>query len=52
MLLSCYFEVFFGMNWKESRLEEVEFFGFDENVVVNLVRFVYLGSIDIIRGNV
>lgn len=52
MLLSCYFEVFFGMNWKESRLEEVKFFGFDENVIVNLVRFVYLGSIDIIRGNV
>ena len=51
-LSSRYFEALFGTNWKESRSEEVELLGFDENAVANLVRFAYSGSIDITRDNV
>ena len=51
-LSSRYFEVRFGTNWKESRSEEVELLGFDENAVANLVRFAYSGSIDISKDNV
>lgn len=51
-LSSRYFEALLGTNWEESRSEEVELLGFDENAVTNLVRFAYSGSIDITKDNV
>lgn len=44
--------MFFGVNWVEGKLNEVEFFDFDEDVIMSLVWFVYLGIVDIIIDNV
>ena len=51
-LSSRYFEALLGTNWEESRSEEIELLGFDENAVTNLVTFAYSGAIDITKDNV
>lgn len=52
VLFSWYFEVFFGDNWEEGKKDEIEVFGLDEDVVSDLIEFVYLGYVDISKDNV
>lgn len=49
---SAYFEALLGDNWEESKKDEIEVLGLDEDAVRDLIEFAYSGHIDIGKDNV
>ena len=50
--LSPYFKALLGKHWDDGVEKEIEFLGFDENAVSDLIEFAYSGKININKDNV
>ena len=49
---SPYFKALLGKHWDDGVEKEIEFLGFDENAVSDLIEFAYSGKININKDNV